>query len=82
MKQMGISEFAKKSFNELSGGQRQRVLLARALLASDDILFLDEPVTGLDFNIVKDLYDMVYVVKRKQRELSHYLLSRKITVIT
>lgn len=59
MKQMGIDPLAKRSFNELSGGQRQRALLARALCSVKDILFLDEPVTGLDESITNDLYDIV-----------------------
>ena len=48
-----------KSYNELSGGQRQRVLLARALSATKDILFLDEPVTGLDPYVTQDLYKII-----------------------
>ena len=42
MNKMGISAFAKRCFRELSGGQQQRVLLARALCATEKLLFLDE----------------------------------------
>lgn len=64
MNYLGISDFEKRSFRELSGGQQQRVLLARALCATDEILFLDEPTNALDsrsitkfYKLLKDLND-------------------------
>lgn len=59
MDKLDISSLHDKSYAEISGGQRQRVLLARALLATKDILFLDEPVTGLDPYVTKDLYRII-----------------------
>ncbi len=59
LKRMQIINLAKKSFRTLSGGQQQRVLLARALCATDQIILLDEPVTGLDPWAVKTLYQTV-----------------------
>ncbi len=63
MELLGISGIADKCFRELSGGQQQRALLARAMCAAGKILFLDEPVTGLDpvvttelFNIINDMH--------------------------
>jgi len=62
MKRLNISELAGKCYRELSGGQQQRVLLARALCATQKLLILDEPVSGLDplataemYKIIKDL---------------------------
>lgn len=53
---LGVLELKDRCYRELSGGQQQRVLLARALCAADELLILDEPVTGLDAASVQDLY--------------------------
>ena len=45
---LGIAEAAEKHPSELSGGMQQRVSLARAFLASGELLILDEPFRGLD----------------------------------
>ena len=59
MERLGITEYKKESYMNLSGGQQQRVLLARALCAAEDILFLDEPVSGLDPLVTREMYDLV-----------------------
>jgi zinc transport system ATP-binding protein len=56
---LGAGHLAAKSYRDLSGGQQQRVLLARALCATDKILFLDEPVTGLDPMMTAEFYDIL-----------------------
>ena len=59
MELLDIWDLRKKSFKNLSGGQKQRVLLSRALCASDKLLFLDEPISGLDEKTSKQFYEML-----------------------
>ena len=56
---MGISHLKKRCYRELSGGQQQRVLLARALCATRKMLFLDEPVAGLDPKVTQEMYALI-----------------------
>ena len=59
MRRLGILPLAKKCYRELSGGQQQRVLLARALCATQKMLLLDEPITGLDPAAACEMYRLV-----------------------
>lgn len=58
LKRLGIWNLKQKCYRHLSGGQQQRTLLARALCATDKILLLDEPVTGLDPKATAEFYEM------------------------
>ena len=64
MEQMEISGLAETCYRDLSGGQQQRVLLARALCASDKLLVLDEPVSGLDPKMAETMYQLVARINR------------------
>lgn len=64
MERLGIRELKNKSYGDLSGGQQQRVLMARALCATKKILFLDEPMAGLDPETSQGLYSMLEEINR------------------
>lgn len=59
IKKMHLEELQNKCYRELSGGQQQRVLLARALCATQKMLLLDEPVSGLDPNVSAEMYSLI-----------------------
>jgi len=61
---------------KLSGGQRQRVALACAIVGDPDLLFLDEPTTGLDPQSRRQLWDLITEFKARGRTImltTHYM---------
>lgn len=63
MEKLGIQDIKAKSFQDLSGGQQRRVLLARAMMASSKVLFLDEPVAALDPIATADFYELLNLLR-------------------
>lgn len=59
MERMQITDLARRCYRELSGGQQQRVLLARALCATQKMLLVDEPVSGLDPKATAQMYELL-----------------------
>lgn len=63
---LGMQGFIKQRYRTLSGGQKRKVEIARALFASPEILFLDEPTTGLDPKTRADVWYIINKLKNEQ----------------
>ena len=67
MDKMPISALAGRCYRDLSGGQQQRVLLARALCATQTMLLLDEPVSGLDPRVTAEMYRLIAELNQRDK---------------
>ena len=65
LKLLKIAGLEKKVFSELSGGQKQKVLLARALMATSELLVLDEPSNNLDYESRREFYEILLKLNRQ-----------------
>ncbi|MDR2699038.1 MAG: ABC transporter ATP-binding protein [Candidatus Methanoplasma sp.] len=63
---MGISDLAGRRYGKLSGGQKRRTDIARALISTPKLLFLDEPTTGLDPQTRHNVWEMILDLKNKE----------------
>lgn len=81
MRKLGIEDLMKKSYADLSGGQQQRVLLSRALCATEKLLLLDEPVTGLDPVVTAEFYELIKKLN-KENKITIIMVSHDITSAT
>jgi ABC-2 type transport system ATP-binding protein len=71
-----LDDIRKQLNDKISGGQRQRLLLAMALINQPQLLFLDEPSTGLDPQARRNLWDIVHRVKQDGKTIvltTHYM---------
>lgn len=71
-----LTEYLDQDNRELSGGQRQRLLLAIALVNEPDIIFLDEPTTGLDPQARRNFWDLINDIKAEGKTIiltTHYM---------
>jgi ABC-type multidrug transport system ATPase subunit len=77
LKQVGLAEVRNKKISEFSRGMLQKLSITRALLSDPDILFLDEPISGLDPIGIKQVRDLILAENREGRTIfiSSHLLS-------
>ena len=68
----GIQDYAKQRYGKISGGQRRRADITRALINTPQILFLDEPTTGLDPQTRKNLWEVIRKLQH-DREMTIFL---------
>ncbi|MGZ9584679.1 ATP-binding cassette domain-containing protein [Paenibacillus marinisediminis] len=62
----GATEFKNRPYGKLSGGQRRRADIARALINTPKILFLDEPTTGLDPQTRKSVWETIQKLQKEK----------------
>ncbi len=65
--QVGLTGMGHKNPAEISGGMRKRVAIARALVTEPEIVFFDEPTTGLDPILVNTIHHLIVELHRKFR---------------
>ncbi|HYB03167.1 MAG TPA: ABC transporter ATP-binding protein [Nitrososphaerales archaeon] len=76
IKEVTLEDSKNTIFENLSGGQKQKVGLALALVNSPELLFLDEPTTGLDPQARRTMWAVIRSLKREGRSIlltTHYL---------
>ncbi len=76
LRKVVLDDAMKTYFEDLSGGQKQKVGLALSLVNDPELLFLDEPTTGLDPQARRAVWEVVRTLKREGRSIlltTHYL---------
>ena len=76
IEQCALEEFLGQDTRKLSGGQKQRLLLAIALVNDPDVVFLDEPTTGLDPQARRNFWQLVNTIKSRGKTViltTHYM---------
>lgn len=73
---LALEEISERYLKNLSGGQRQRVFLGTVLVGDPELVFLDEPTTGLDPSTRQDFWALIQSLKAKGKTLvltTHYM---------
>ena len=76
LREVLLDDSAKNRFKNLSGGQKQKMGLALSLVNSPELLFLDEPTTGLDPSARRAIWEVIRRLKAKGKTIiltTHYL---------
>lgn len=80
LEQVEMLEYKDKRIGDLSGGQQQRVLIARALAAEPEVIFLDEPTVGVDAKAQEQFYILLRRLNADFR-LTLVLVSHELDVV-
>ena len=89
LKKLALWEKRDSKFNDLSGGMKKRLLIGKALVHGPRILFLDEPTAGVDVELRRDLWKLIFDLKNDGVTIvltTHYMeeaetVSDKIAII-
>ena len=76
MEQVSLTEKQSSWVKKLSGGQKQRLAVATAIIGDPEILFLDEPTTGLDPASRRELWDIIRCFRQRGKTIlltTHYM---------
>ncbi|WP_284141709.1 MULTISPECIES: metal ABC transporter ATP-binding protein [unclassified Virgibacillus] len=64
IEQVGMQDYAYENIGNLSGGQQQRVFIARSLVSEPELLILDEPTVGVDYENVQRFYELLHELNK------------------
>ncbi|MGE5550894.1 MAG: ABC transporter ATP-binding protein [Bacteroidota bacterium] len=76
IEKVGLKEKAKVQTRRLSGGQKQRLAIALTMVGDADLVFLDEPTTGLDPQARRSLWELILDLKKRGKTVfltTHYM---------
>lgn len=76
LKSVGLEEKAYAHFKQLSGGQKQRFSICTTLINNPEIIFLDEPTTGLDPQARRNLWELILAIRKSGTTIvitTHYM---------
>ncbi|PAV28658.1 zinc ABC transporter ATP-binding protein [Virgibacillus profundi] len=79
--QVGMLDYAYENIGNLSGGQQQRIFIARSLVSDPELLILDEPTVGVDYENVKRFYELLHRLN-DQRNITLLLVTHDTGIMT